>query len=902
MPLCFYYNLLKVFMKILAFILFSSIFFQVFAQTNPGGITGIVTDEKGNPLPFTNLIIKENNTGTAADQRGRYKLISHPGIFTIEVSYIGYDKVVQKIQVISDRTIEKNFTLKSTSFEIGTIEVTVQSEFLPITPETKTVVSSNEIEHMQAASLNDVLKLTPGVEVTNPTLNTSEKAQIRSGDALGTQIVLDGVPVSNNANMQVGVGYSTANSGIDLRSIPAENIKEVEIIRGIPSAVYGDLTDGLMIVRTKAAAEMSIAKIKYNPQLYELNLSGGFNLGNWILNGNFNLASSERDIRIQGDGYTRIATQLSLERDNDDYNIKNIISFTRAFDEYKEKPGYALREAWYNRDLNFKYTGNFSKYYDSFNKLSSRVSVSYTRQNSFIQQLVSRDNIVISDRLTEGTQPGRIVFGSYLGKKYINGDVWNIYADLNYYYKFFTGELLHGWVFGGTYRNDFNKGEGIVFDPLFPPSVSTTTPRLRTYSDIPDYPIFSLYAEDKITGNIWRPFTLQVGVRYETYRPTGINLKGLIGQADFIESHNGSFLNPRITFSMNLSDNSQFRLGYGVTSKSPPLGMIFAQDKYYDIIDTVSVVNPQYPDSNFAIVSTFIRRQANDNIKGYKQTKYEASFDQQFDFWGFSVTGYMNRTTGMFKGITIPTTYYKRSFPNWPDEDGAFISHTYIDTYLQNANNGWQNVNGIEASVSTKRIPVINTVLKIDAAYVYNESGTENGYYFSSSRFVPAMNMEVMPMYNSYEYYSKDLLLNYRFEVQAKTLGLWLTLHIQQKLFEIDGRTRYDDTLAIGYFSPDGILTYIPMEERIDVKYSALRRTVQSFELLEEDRPNKWLFNLKVSKSLWKGAAVSFYVNNFFNNRPLYKLQRSSPAAPSYERRNPDIFYGIDFSTTLNFN
>lgn len=876
--------------------------FVSYPQSNLGTLIGIITDEKGEPLLFANIVLKETNNGTAADKQGKFKIVSRPGEYTVQVSFIGFEKITAKIVIQSNRTIEKNFVLKSTSFEIGTIVVVAQSDFIPITPETKTTVSAGEIEHIQASSLNDVMKLTPGVETTNPTLNSVEKAQIRSGDALGTQIILDGIPISNNANMQVGVGQSSANSGIDLRSIPAENIKEVEIIRGIPSAQYGDLTDGLLIVKTKATAESPKAKFKYNPQLYEMNVSSGIVLSDWILNGNFNIASSERDIRIQGDGYTRIAAQLSIEKDNEDYNFKNILYLTRAFDEYKEKPGYALREAWYNRDVNLKYTGDFSKYFDSFNKLSAKISVSYTKQNSYSQQLVSRDNIVISNRLDEGTQEGRIVFGSYLGKKNIHGDVWNLYADVNYNYKFFTEDFLHGWMVGVTYRNDFNKGDGIVFDPLFPPSVSTTTPRLRSYSDFPDYTILSFYTEDKVTGTFFRPFTLQVGFRYEVYRPNGINLKGLIGQADLIGSQNGSFLNPRITFSMNLSKDTQVRLGYGVTSKSPPLGMIFTQDKYYDIIDTVSVVNPQYPDSNFSLVSTFIRQQANPNIKGYKQKKYEISLDQQFDFLGFSITGYINKTTGMFESLNEPTLYYKRAFPNWPDQSNQLITRTYLDTYSQYSNNGWMNVEGIEASLTTKQIPVLNTVIKVDAAYIYEENGTKDGYYFSSSRKVNSLDsIDATPMYTSTVNYSKDLLINYRFEIQVKSLGMWVTIHLQQKLIEITGRRKYDDTLAIGYFSAEDGIVRIPDNERSDSKYSAIERTIQPYDLLEEDKPNKWLFNLKVSKSLWKGAAISFYVNNFLNNRPLYQSKRSSPTSPVYERRNPDIFYGIDLSTTFNF-
>jgi len=873
---------------------------QSLAQNNIGYVSGTVMSEEGELLPFANVIIKENNNGAATDRKGKFKLTSIPGEYTLEVSFIGFEKSVNKVIIETNKTTELIVKLKSTSFEIGTIEVVGKTDFLPINPETKTIVTSSEIEHMQASSLNDVLKLTPGVETTNPTLNSTEKASIRKGDALGTQIILDGIPLTNNANMQIGIGQSTANSGLDLRNIPAENIKEVEIIRGIPSVQYGDFTDGLMIVKTKAIVESPKVKFKYNPQLYEANVSAGYKIWDWVINGNFNFASSERDIRLEGDGYTRIAGQLTLEKETDDFTLKNIIYLTRSFDEYKEKPGYQLREAWYNRDINLKYSGEYSTLAE-LSKLTLKLSVSYTRQNSFDQRLVSRDNLVLSTRDYEGTQEGRIVFGSYLGSKTITGDVWNIFSDVNYGFRFFQGTILHSILGGITYRNDLNAGKGIQFDPLFPPTVSVTSPRLRDYSSIPSYNIISLYLEDKITGNILRPFTLQAGLRYEVYRPTGFDIKGLYGNGELIKSENGSFLNPRIAFSINLTENTQVRMGYGVSTKSPPMGMIFAQEKYFDIVDTVSVVNPAYPDSNFALISTFVREQANPTIKGYKQKKYEFSIDQQFDFLGLTLTGYINNTTDIFQSLSVPTIYFKRTFPSWPDISDEFINRIYLDSYTKYSNNGWMNVNGLEFAMTTDRIPIINTIFKFDAAYIFNESGTKDGEYLSSSRFVNSLNSEVMPIYISTENYSKELLFNYRFEIQARELGMWLTLHVQQKLIDIDGRRRYDDTLAVGYFTRDGEIVRIPEDERTDQKYDQLRRKIQPYELYEEDRPNKWLINLKVSKSLWKGAALSFYVNNFLNNQPLYKRKRSSEISPIYDRRNPEIFYGVDFNSTIDF-
>jgi outer membrane receptor for ferrienterochelin and colicin len=879
-------------------ILFSLLSYQLFSQTNYGVFTGKITDEHGDPLFSANIAILETSNGNTTEKNGKFRILSRPGSYNIEITFLGYQKLTDHIIIKAGETLERNYKLISSSFTIGTITVTAENNFIPLSPETKSIVTSGEIEHLLASSLYDALKLTPGVETTNPTLNSVQQATIRNGDALGTQIILNGIPISNNANLQVGIGNSTANSGTDLRSIPAENIDQVEIIRGVPSAKYGDLTDGLMIVNTKASADPLKVKLKYNPMVYESNISGGAKLSDWVINGNLNIANSDRDVRITGDGYTRVAGEMILENSKEDFDFKNIFDVTRSFDDYSEQPGYALREAWYNHDLNFKYSGNYSRIFDSFTKLSANFSVSYTNQNSYDQQLVSRDNMVISDRMTEGTQEGRIVFGSYLGKEYIKGDVWNIYSDINYNTKFFTGYILHSLLYGITYRNDFNKGPGIEFDPLFPPNATTTTPRLRSYSSIPAYNIVSLYAEDKITGNLVWPFTLQVGARYETYRPTGINLKGLIGKADFIQSDNGSFLNPRLNFSVNLTKDSQIRMGYGVTSKSPPMGMIYANKKYFDIVDTVSVVNPQYADSNFSMISTYIKDQANAQIKGYTQKKYELSFDQQFEFGGFSLTGYFTDSKNMFVSSSIPTVVYKQSFPNGANQAGAFISDTLLESYQQYTNNGWLKVKGLEFTFTTKKFPLLNTIFKFDASYTQTENGT-NGYYLSTSRYVSAIGTNVIPFYNQYSYYSRDLLLNYKFDTQVKSLGIWITLQIQEKVIELDGRKGYGDLLPAGYYSSTGETVIIPEAERGSDKYESIQRTIEPFELNEEDRPNKFLFNLNVSKSLWDGTAVSFFVNNFFNNQPLYQLRRSSPNPPTYERRNPELFYGLDLNVSL---
>jgi hypothetical protein len=385
----------------------------------------------------------------------------------------------------------------------------------------------------------------------------------------------------------------------------------------------------------------------------------------------------------------------------------------------------------------------------------------------------------------------------------------------------------------------------------------------------------------------------------ESYRPEGINVSGLWGESDLIESNNGMFFNPRVNLSYNLFESTQLRLSYGVTSKSPPMGMIFAQDEYFDIVDTVSVKNPQQPDSNFSIISTYIKPKANEDLKGYKQYKYEASIDQQIGSVGFTLTGFLNNTEDMFSSDGIPTALYKKSYPNWPSTSGATPYDTLLDKYSRYTNDGYSDIKGLEFSFKTRRLPVINTSFKFDAAYSQRKSGSENGYYFGAKRYFDEIGLEVMPKYKSTERYSESLLLNYRFDIQTESLGMWITLHIQQQLLDIDGTNNLEDTLAIGYFTQKDEYVPIPEAERKDPKYDKLSQSIEPYELREEDRPNIWLFNLKVSKSLWNGAAISFFVNNFFNNRPLYKRKRSSDNYDIYERRNPPIFYGLEFQTSF---
>lgn len=137
----------------------------------------------------------------------------------------------------------------------------------------KSIINEEAIKHLQPKSVSDLLQLVPGNLAKNPNLNELSQATVReidptNGSSLGTSVVIDGAPVSNDANLQAiaSTRYGTASStqtdgmsdqttaggGTDLRTISAGIVESMEVISGIPGAEYGNLTSGVVIVKTKA--------------------------------------------------------------------------------------------------------------------------------------------------------------------------------------------------------------------------------------------------------------------------------------------------------------------------------------------------------------------------------------------------------------------------------------------------------------------------------------------------------------------------------------------------------------------------------------------------------------------------------------------------------------------------
>ncbi|WP_407557689.1 DUF5686 and carboxypeptidase regulatory-like domain-containing protein [Winogradskyella sp. 4-2091] len=104
--------------KNLLFIFLIAISSSISAQ-----ITGNITDQNNNPLPFVNILIENTYKGTTSNDDGYYELnISQPKDYVIIYSYLGY-KTIKKSVSISKFPYQLDIVLEEESVSLGEVLV-----------------------------------------------------------------------------------------------------------------------------------------------------------------------------------------------------------------------------------------------------------------------------------------------------------------------------------------------------------------------------------------------------------------------------------------------------------------------------------------------------------------------------------------------------------------------------------------------------------------------------------------------------------------------------------------------------------------------------------------------------------------------------------------------------------
>ena len=208
-------------------------------------VTGVVTDEQGEPLPGATVMVKGTTIAAISNLEGRFNISVPDEEAVLVVSFVGY--LTQEIEVGSQRVI--NVTLLEDASQIGEVVVvgygTQRKETL-----TGSVASIQSAELVATKSSNVQNMLTGKLPGVRNIQQTSEPGTFDNHfDIRGMGqplIVIDGVPRG------------------DLPRMDPNDIESISVLKDASAAVYGmQAANGVILITTKSG-ERGKAKIEYS--------------------------------------------------------------------------------------------------------------------------------------------------------------------------------------------------------------------------------------------------------------------------------------------------------------------------------------------------------------------------------------------------------------------------------------------------------------------------------------------------------------------------------------------------------------------------------------------------------------------------------------------------------------
>ena len=921
---------------------------QAWSQSKKVKISGTVYEldgKKSVPLGFATVAIPEMALGTTTNDNGKYVLEGVPaGKVQLSIQFVGKLSIDTLVNATKDLTL--NFTLKNENFKLK--EVTVTATNSRAGKSTASHISRTAMDHMQATSLSDIMSLLPGGITTNSTLSNAQGISLRqvsstNTNTLGTAVIRDGAPISNNANLSTlsptlnGSGSSlaggaSATGGTDVRSISTENIESIEVIRGIPSVEYGDLTSGAVIINTKAGREPLRVKAKANPNVYQASFGKGFELGGkkGALNLSADYAYNTNKITASYIHYQRATAKALYSNEWGRLRSNTSLDFIYGKDEREPNPDDENNQVVSEgRDLGvtLNTNGTFRVNWGWLKTIKYVVSGTYTDKQSHYEALHTNATYPYSGTMTDGAILNNLGMGSlnytdengaeqtmnftngggykanllpaqYVGIYDIDSREVNVFAKVNATFFKQSGNVSNRIVAGVDFKTDGNVGKGKTWDPSCPPyrnlSYNNATFRPREYSDIPFINQFGAFIEDNFKWSIGgtHDFQLQAGVRFD--------------KASVV----GSTISPRVNASLEIIPN-KFSIfgGYGVTAKMPTLLYLYPENAYFEYINLNEMSDTKVPEAERKFITTTrVFEVDNSDLEITKNYKAEAGFKVNLGKMNLTVTGYHERLkNGYMMAQTLDT--YKSV--NWTtlkrNSDGSYTGTTLPVLSYYNAPTNNMNVEntGVEFDLNLGRIDAIRTAFNLSGAWMRTKTWND-GYEFYAEDGDAADQRKSVAIYekSGTKNYAERFATTLRATHNIPQIGLVVTLSAQAVLQDTDWSTYGNDSIPLGYIDLNGKTNWFANNQfktaeelKNDPDYGHMWRSVSHSSAIKQGLDPYFQFNLNVTKEISDMLRVSFFANNMFRSYPKTASKRSLGSyLTGYTNR---FFFGLEMSLTL---
>lgn len=213
-------------------------------------VKGKISDEFGLPLPGATVrVLEKEFVGAISDEDGNYSIDLEAGKYTLETSYLGYQKQTQEVSVsgssVADFDLEPGATVGGEVIVLGdrtkgqAKAINQQRTNDNIT----NVIAADQIGRFPDANMGDALKRVPGITMQG------DQGEARNIIIRGLAPQLNSVTV--NGNRIPSAEGDNRNVQMDL--IPADMIQTVQVNKAITPEMDGDAIGGSVNLVTRSA-------------------------------------------------------------------------------------------------------------------------------------------------------------------------------------------------------------------------------------------------------------------------------------------------------------------------------------------------------------------------------------------------------------------------------------------------------------------------------------------------------------------------------------------------------------------------------------------------------------------------------------------------------------------------
>ena len=730
-------------------------------------IAGRVTDEETQkPIEFASILMKENGLWAITGADGSFHIKNIPaGKVVLTIQCLGY--ATRQIALDINKDIPRlRINLKQENLKLDEVTVTAKRKDNEST--TSYTIDRAALDQQQLLNVSDIATLLPGGKTVNATLMSDNRMALRSGSqekgspSFGTAIEVDGMRLDNNATAGETAGAST-------RTISSSNIESIEIVTGIPSVEYGDLSNGVVKVNTRKGKSPFIVEGKLNQHTQQIALNKGFDLGSrsGVLNASFEHARSFSNAASPHTAYQRnilslnymnifmrettpLTLNIGLTGNIGGYNAE--ADPDNELDDYSKSRDNNLRAHFeLNWLLNKKWITNLSLR-GSLSTVDCK-SEDYTHTNSAttLANLHAMEEGYFIATNYDSNPNAPIILGptgywhvkQFNDSKPINGSL-RLKADWTRRFD----KMMSRLMLGAEYTGSRNNGQGSYYDDLrYAP-----TWREYRYDDLPALNNIALYAEEKVSIPTSKLSTLEItaGLRDDITIING-------SEYGTVSSLSPRF-NGRYTFWKNRRKRVVSELvlhaGWGKSVKLPSFQVLYPSPSYYDIevfrspsTANNTTVSAWYTRPSKALYNPDLKWQYTNqtdigiemNIKGTRVSLsafHHRTYNPYMATTEYTPFSYYYTPVSALEGLTIPTD--GRTYTIDPttgtvtvssaDGSSAVVPNNERRFYLSNTryiNASPLDRYGLEWIIDFKQFKALNTSLRFDGNYYYYKSEDE---------------------------------------------------------------------------------------------------------------------------------------------------------------------------------